>query len=235
VRPADHGRGAGPFAFVDDLDHPSLAEGDRHHLARVLRLRSGDPLTVSDGRGAWRQARFGPEIEPEGDTKRVPLPAVEITIAFAAVKGVRPEWAVQKLTEIGVDRIWALTTDRSVVRWDGDRAAGHAERLAKVAREAAMQCRRCRLPHLRTGAKVAEVATDGAALAHPGGAPPGLDRPTVLVGPEGGWSDAELAQAPATVGLGPMILRTETAAVVAGTLFVALRETLVAPVPRSLT
>ena len=67
------GRG-GPHAFVDDLDRPVLTPGDEHHLARVLRLRPGDPLTVSDGRGAWRPARFGAPPEPDGPIVAVPQP-----------------------------------------------------------------------------------------------------------------------------------------------------------------
>jgi 16S rRNA (uracil1498-N3)-methyltransferase len=63
------------------------------------------------------------------------------------------------------------------------------------------------------------------AIAVPGGPPPDLARPAVLVGPEGGWSEAELAYDLPAVGLGPHVLRTETAAIVAGTRLVAARET----------
>ena len=48
------GRGGAPHVFVDDLDAPTLADDDRHHLGRALRLRVGDPLTLTDGRGRWR-------------------------------------------------------------------------------------------------------------------------------------------------------------------------------------
>lgn len=220
------GRGTGPHVFVADLDQPELDDHDRHHLAKALRLRPGDALTVSDGAGRWRPARFGPEVEPDGEVVVVPAPAPAVTVGLAPVKGQRPEWAVQKLTELGVDAIWLLVADRSVVRWDGSR--GHADRLARVAREAAMQSRRCHLPAIRVGVSVAEAGAGGAvALADPGGAPPSLARPVVLVGPEGGWSDAERAAAPAVVGLGPTILRAETAAVVAGTLLTALRAQVV--------
>lgn len=223
------GRGTGPHVFVDDLDRPALDDADRRHLARSLRLRPGDALTVSDGRGRWRAARFGEDLEVDGEPVEVPDPWPPITVAMAPVKGQRPEWAVQKLTELGVDAIWLLVADRSVVRWDGSRAEGAAARLARVAREAAMQSRRCRLPEVRVGLPVAEAAgVPGAALADPGGSPPGLDHPVLLVGPEGGWSDAEREAAPATVDLGPTVLRAETAAVVAGSLLVALRSGLVA-------
>jgi 16S rRNA (uracil1498-N3)-methyltransferase len=223
---------AGPHVFVADLDRPVLDDHDRHHLAKALRLRAGDALTLSDGAGRWRAARFGPEVEPDGEVVVVPAPQPAITVGLAPVKGQRPEWAVQKLTELGVDAIWLLVADRSVVRWEGERGAGHADRLARVVREAAMQSRRCHLPEVRVGLTIAQATADRAvALADPGGPPPTLSRPVVLVGPEGGWSDAERAAAPARVGLGPTILRAETAAVAAGALLGALRHGLVAEVP----
>jgi 16S rRNA (uracil1498-N3)-methyltransferase len=218
------GRGRGPHAFVADLEAPELEPDDRHHLGRALRLRAGDALTVADGRGSWRDVRFGDPLDVAGPVRHEEAPSPPVTVGLAPVKGQRPEWAVQKLTEIGVDAIWLLVADRSVVRWEGDRAAGHHQRLVRVVREAAMQSRRTRLPELRVGVPVGEAAGGArAALAHPGGGPPGLDRPVVLVGPEGGWSEDELALAP-RVGLGPTVLRAETAALVAGALLVAGRS-----------
>ncbi len=216
-------RGVGPHAFVVDIEAPELTPEDHHHLARALRVRPGEILTVADGRGRWRTARFGDSLEPDGPVQVDDVLAPPVTVGLAPVKGQRPEWAVQKLTELGVDVIWLLVAERSVVRWEGDRAESHGDRLAKVAREAAMQCRRTRLPALRVGVPVAEaVQAPGAVLAHPGGESLRLDRPVVLVGPEGGWTDAELAAAD-KVSLGLTVLRTETAALVAGTLLTAAR------------
>jgi 16S rRNA (uracil1498-N3)-methyltransferase len=221
---------SGPHVFVGDLDRPELDEHDRHHLARALRLRAGDALTLSDGAGRWRAARFGPTIEPDGEIVVVDDPAPPITVGLAPVKGQRPEWAIQKLTELGVDAIWLLVAERSVVRWDDD--AGRVSRLERVVREAGMQSRRTRLPTLRVGVPVAEALTAAdVSLADPGGAPPTLARPVVLVGPEGGWSDAERSAAPSLVGLGFTILRAETAAVAAGSLLAALRSGLVREAP----
>lgn len=216
--------GRGPHVFVDDLERPRLDADDQRHLARSLRLRTGDELTLSDGRGRWCPARFGDEVEVIGPPVEEAAPSPPVTVAFTPVKGQRPEWAVQKLTELGVDAVWLLVAERSVVRWEGDRATAHVERLAKVAREAAMQSRRCRLPEVRGGVSVASATgVAGAALAHPGGGPLRSSHHVVLVGPEGGWSDSEVAAAPVTVGLGPTILRAETAAVAVGTLLVARR------------
>lgn len=207
---------------------PELAEEDRHHLARVLRLRAGEAVTVADGTGGWRRCRFAPggRLEPTGEVHHDPAPRPPLTVGFVPTKGERPEWVVQKLTEAGVDRIVVLASARSVVRWEAERAGRHLERLRKVAREAAMQSRRTWLPTVgdvvALPAFVAELG-DRCALAEAGGAPPSLGRPAVLVGPEGGWSDEERSLAPALVGLGPHVLRAETAAVAAGVLLAALR------------
>jgi 16S rRNA (uracil1498-N3)-methyltransferase len=217
----------GPLVFVADVEHPELADDDRHHLQRVLRLRPGDGLVVSDGAGAWRTARFGDEVEPEGEVVRAPVPAPPLTVGLTPTKGDRPEWAVQKLTELSVDRIVVLRTDRSVVRWDGDRAEQHLARLRRIAREAAMQSRQVWLPEVVGPDPLSALA--GAPLADPGGRPLSRQDTTVLCGPEGGWSDTERAEDRDHVALGPAVLRAETAAVTAGALLVALRHGLVHP------
>jgi 16S rRNA (uracil1498-N3)-methyltransferase len=222
----------GPFALVADLDAPSLEPADAHHLGTVLRLRPGDPLVLGDGAGRWRAARFGDPPEPTGPVQSVPRPTPAITVAFALVKGDRPELAVQKLTELGVDRIIPFRAARSVVRWDDARAAKAVERLRGVARAAAQQCHR---PWLAEVADVADfsdlLVADAAALADRGGAPPSLAHPTVLVGPEGGWADEERAAAQAAglpaMAVGAHVLRAETAAVSVGAVLTGLRAGLV--------
>jgi 16S rRNA (uracil1498-N3)-methyltransferase len=138
--------------------------------------------------------------------------------------------AVQKLTELGVDRILLFPARRSVARWDGDRADRHLARLRRVAREAAMQSRRAHLPVVGPLTDLPTVlALPGAALADPAGAVPTLDHPTIVVGPEGGFDDDERALAARTVRLGPFVLRAETAAMAAGALLAGLRDGLVVP------
>ena len=91
-----------------------------------------------------------------------------------------------------------------------------------------MQCRRAYIAEVSEISDFGTVASlPGAALADAGGAAPTLDRPVVLVGPEGGWTADEAAVALPRVGLGPHVLRAETAAIVAGSVLVALREGLV--------
>lgn len=223
-------REAAAHAFVADLDVPALSADDRHHLERVLRLRPGEDVTVCDGAGRWRRCRFGDALEPTGEIHESGHQTPPVTIAIALTKGERLDWAVQKLTELGVDRIVPFAAARSVVRWDAGRAAHHVERLRRIAREAAMQSRRTWLPSVDDLASFAEVAgTAGATLAEPGGEPPSLARTVVLVGPEGGWAGDEATGTLPRVGLGPTVLRTETAAVAAATLLCGLRQGLVGP------
>lgn len=223
-----------PWVYVDDVDAPTLATADRHHLERVLRVRVGDAVVVSDGAGRWREGvlALAGAVEPRGEIVEVPRFVPPITIAFALTKGERPELVVQKLTELGCDRIVPFHAARSVARWDDRRAESHVERLRRVAREAGMQCRRAWLPEVGPlGSFEALVAQPGAALADAGGAPPTLATSTILVGPEGGWTAEERGAAPATVGLGPHVLRAETAAIAAATVLGALRARLVDPAP----
>lgn len=225
--------GAAAHVFVDDVAAPSLSADDGHHLGRVLRLRAGDPVTVADGRGAWRRCTFDPGagLVVAGDVLGVPDPDPALTVAFALTKGERPELAVQKLTELGIDRIVVFPARRSVARWDAERATRNLERLRRVAREAAMQSRRAWLPEVGPLTELATVlALPGAALADPGGVAPSLAHPVVAVGPEGGFTDEERAEARATVALGPLVLRAETAAMAAGALLAGLRAGLVGPV-----
>ncbi|WP_419845695.1 RsmE family RNA methyltransferase [Candidatus Poriferisocius sp.] len=218
----------GPHVFVEDLERPELRDEDYHHLTKSLRLRPGDPFTASDGAGSWRVCRLGsgPEGEPEpiGEVVFVETPQPPLTIGFALIKGGRPELVVQKLTELGVDAIVPFTAEHSVVRWEADRATRHTERLRRVAREAAMQSRQVRLPEIGEPTDFATLA------AHPGtiraditGTPPSLTHPTVLIGPEGGWSETERHQLGA-IRLSSSVLRSETAAIGAAALLTALRD-----------
>lgn len=211
----------GPHVYVEDLDEPVLADEDRHHLARVLRLRDGDSLTVGDGLGRWRPARFGSDLRIDGEVVEVPAASRTVAVGFALIKGGRPELVVQKLTELGVDHILPLAAERSVVRWDEAKVASQYERMVRVAREAGMQSRRARLPEVAPVAPVESLLD--AAMAEPGGEVLDTDVDVLLVGPEGGWTPEELRER-RRISLGSTILRAETAAIVAGVLLVALRD-----------
>lgn len=218
------------MVFVDDLALPVLDDADAHHLSRVLRVRAGDEITAADGRGRWRRVRFSDPLEVVGEVVEVARERPEVTVGFALVKGAKPELVVQKLTELGVDRIVPFRAERSVVRWDDAKVDRAHDRLAAVARSAAAQSHRPWLPLVEPVTDLPDLAgRPGAAMADRRGAAPTLDHPVVLVGPEGGWSSAERALGLPTVRLGPTVLRAETAALTAGAVLTALRAGLVGP------
>jgi 16S rRNA (uracil1498-N3)-methyltransferase len=217
--------------LVQDLDHPVLDRDVAHHLGRVLRLRAGASVTASDGAGGWRPCTFDGDaaLVPDGPAHQEPAPAYPVTVGFALVKGQKPELVVQKLTELGVDRIVVFSAERSVVRWDEQRAAKQFERLDRVAREACAQCRRLWTPTVVPGT-IAELLGRGAVAADAGGRPLRRHDHLVIVGPEGGWAEGELvtpAGEAERVALGEHVLRAETAAITAGVLLTSLRAGLV--------
>jgi 16S rRNA (uracil1498-N3)-methyltransferase len=240
--------GASAQVFVADLDTLELEPDDDHHLIRVLRLRDGEVVVAADGRGGWRRCRFAPAsrgdrsgpgggstLRPDGETQRMAVRSPAVTVGFVTAKGDRPEWAVQKLTEVGVDEIVLLRSVRSVVNWDGDRAVRALDRLRRVARSAAAQSRRAWLPVVSGIDTVTSLSDRRAplplAVAQAGGNPPDLAVPAVVVGPEGGWDPGDGVAGLPPVGLGPGVLRSETAAVAAGVLLCALRHGVVAHGP----
>lgn len=226
---------------VDSLDAPTVDADDEHHLVRVLRVRPTDVITVTDGAGSWREARWGDGgLVCVGATQRGPAPRSETdwrTVGCAIPKGDRPEWIVQKLTELGLDRILLFEATRSVVRWDARKRVAQLDRLRKVAREAAMQSRRLTLPVVDVVNWDDALELPGVAVAEPGGRSnwwevepnrialgvvPSVR--SVLVGPEGGFTDDELAACPDRVALGQAVLRVETAAITAGVLMTAAMD-----------
>jgi 16S rRNA (uracil1498-N3)-methyltransferase len=204
-------------------------EGDRaHYLRTVLRLRDGAEVRVfnaSAGEWSGRLATVGRhkvEIWVE-QRLRLPLPEPGATLAFAPIRRNRLDWLIEKAVELGVARLVPVLTERGVVRPD------NAQRLAAIAVEAAEQCERLTVPAIDTPRPLDEwlAVRDGSApllfAEERGGALPlvaALRRwpgAELLVGPEGGFSERELAALHAApnasaVSLGELILRAETAA-----------------------
>ena len=225
-----------PGGLTDTVD---VAGEDGHHLARVLRLRVGEIVTVADGAGTWRPYRVARRGRPRWCASTpTPAPTAEpaprpgLAVAFALTKGDKPELAVQKLTELGVDRIVPVVAERSIARPDPARAASALERWRRIAREAARQCRRATLPVVEELRPLRALAGHPAVVvAERGGGPAGaLSSPPggellVVVGPEGGLSDSEVdgLEPWARLGLGPHILRAETAALAAAMAVAAVR------------
>ena len=222
-----------PADRTDDLDRDVVPVDDdtAHHLARVLRVRDGQLVTVTDGAGRWRECRARASgrrdvevsLVAAGEVTIEQRPTPPLTIATAIPKGDRIEWLVQKATECGADHLVLVDCERSVVRWPQERRVKQLGRLQRIADEATRQSRRV----VRTTIAGVVPATDvlrDAVVAEPGAPPIDARHHTIAVGPEGGWSPAELELAGGRVGLGPHVLRTETAVVAAVTLSVVVRH-----------
>jgi 16S rRNA (uracil1498-N3)-methyltransferase len=209
-----------------------------HHLARVLRAETGQLYELSDGQCVWvaRTESVGRDevqfslVEP----LLAPVAPVRIELLLAIVKFDRFEWALEKATELGAEEIAPLAADRSekgLIAAAGKRA----ERWKRILGESAQQARRLRIPALRDAAKTHDAFQASAAplrllLSERAGARPLREllepvaalrreddaaRVAIAIGPEGGWTDEELAAADACgfvkAALGANILRTETA------------------------
>jgi 16S rRNA (uracil1498-N3)-methyltransferase len=227
-----------PFVHVDvplagrRADDPvPLGERDRHHLRTVLRLRSGDEVTLADGAGGVVPAVLddaGAVLQQAVSVQPPPRPVLRV--AQGLPKGRKLDEVVRVCTELGVDELVPVAADRCVVRLDEHKAQKAVERWDAVARSASEQARRPFRPRVTPVVRARELAVgDGEVLlvAHPGGtALPvaiegciGAATVTVAIGPEGGWSDEEVARwtdrGARPVGLGPTVLRTEHAAAAA--------------------
>ena len=235
---------ATPRFFCLDLDPGIVAldESESKHALGSLRLHAGDTAILFDGQG--RVAR-GVLLPAENGGKRphrekrrrarfevgqvlceLP-PRCRLTLIVAGCKGPRLTWMVEKLTELGTSTIAITNFDRSVVRVGG----AHEQRLRRTALQAAKQSQRAWLPRIVCGGTPADVvdkhAEDVLLVAHPGEGSVALGAAlhrsvtsptlTVVVGPEGGLTDAELAylrdRSGIPVRLARTILRVETAAI----------------------
>jgi 16S rRNA (uracil1498-N3)-methyltransferase len=205
------------------------------HITRVLRLRPGDALTLFNGHGgeyaaSLAEARGGRLSVAVGEAQPIEREsALGLTLAQGVSRGERMDLVVQKATELGVGGIAPVFTERSVVRLSAPQAARKLEHWRAIAVGACEQSGRNRLPQLSAPVPLADflkAATPGTRLLlSPEGAVRIQDLPrpaaavTVLIGPEGGLTEAERASAVAAgftpVRLGPRVLRTETAAIAA--------------------
>jgi len=226
-------RSTSAHVFVEpqqlDSDGPLELDADsEHHLRRVLRLSEGEVVSVTDGEGRWRMTSvvLSPGslfLDPTSAVFTVNRQLDPLQMAVAIPKGDRLDWLVQKVTELGADRIVLLHAERSIVRWKPDRAAKQLDRLQRIADEACRQSRRVHRLQV-SGPVDALTVLPSYVVAEPGGRRLKFGDRSVAVGPEGGWSRNELSAARDRVDLGANILRTETAAVATTTLCVAFER-----------
>lgn len=223
----------GPLSSGSEL---SLPAAGAYHVARVLRLRAGAPLVVFDGSGGEYQAEI---VRVEGDAVNVRLAqhvpgTAESPLRVTLVQGVsrseRMDWTLQKATELGVNAIAPVLCARSVVRLDEKQATKKQGHWHGIVVGACEQCGRTRVPSVATPVSLKHYLTsvkkEGLRLVLSPSAPGSLaglaslpNKVELLIGPEGGLDDDELTAACNAgfmpVRLGPRVLRTETAAVVA--------------------
>lgn len=216
------------------------------HAFRVLRLRPGEAVEVSDGEGALFAAEL---TDVSRDAVRARLtakldskePPISLTLYMGYPKAEKLELIVQKLTELGASRIVPVVMARSVARPDAKDGAKKRERLERIALEAAKQCGRGRVPEIAESLGWKQALADmaqrgvmlvpwedarGTTLGGVHEACPGETDVGLLIGPEGGISAEEIADAESagarTVTLGPRILRAETAAIASAAVVMAL-------------
>jgi 16S rRNA (uracil1498-N3)-methyltransferase len=214
-----------------------LRGAEARHLVEVLRARPGDPVSLADGSGAVWQARVaavGAEVRLAlGARTDVARPRPRLVVVQALPKARKLDEVVQRLTEIGVDRLVPVHSARSQVRLDAARAAKAVTRWRAVALAASKQSRRARRLEVAevgswddafagapAGAVLWEEATAGLRAVIAGAA--GAAELVLGIGPEGGLTAAEVeATGLPAASLGPTILRTETAALVAAAVVLA--------------
>ena len=210
--------GADPSGPID------LPKEERDKLSKVLRLHDGEPIAVLPNDGSlvcceYRAGRAIPiSVEWPGTE-----PQLHLTLAQALPKGDRLETVVRMCTEVGVARFVLFHADRSIVRWEAAKLAAKLRRYEVIARESAEQSFRCRLPEFEVLGSLAEVLRrfpDASVLSELESVDARLaskgDQMTIVVGPEGGWSPAELELIGVRgVTLGPLVLRTDTAGLAA--------------------
>jgi len=223
-----------------DLEQLNLAidGSDAHHLINVLRIRIGESLTLLDNAGHACLAEVS-ELGKKSVSVRIvqpvkppPNPPIEITVAQALGKGDKFETVIQHATEIGASAFIPLLTERTVVKIDAQDSDSKVSRWSLIAKGAAEQAGRARIPRIDTVSSLKDLGRrfsqfDKSLLLHPPekesdvGLAQGAAGETVLilVGPEGGFSPAEVALAKSAgavrTSLSPFTLRTETAALVA--------------------
>ncbi len=219
----------------------TLTGAEGRHATTVRRLAPGERVDVTDGDGMLAECEVLGARPSAGELdlavlalRREPAPSCRLTVVQAILKGDRGELAVELMTEVGVDTIVPWAADRSIARWRPDRERKALSRWRTSAREAAKQSRRARFPEVTGQA----TTTDAVALA--GGADlallldaqarrqlagislPAAGQIVLVVGPEGGTSQAEFADLTAAgaipVRLGPTIVRGSTAGAVAAAL-----------------
>ena len=241
------------------LEGPWLGEelpvdsATRHRLRKVLRLRAGAKLTIADGAGTRQQCEWtGQQLRCLSVPETTAAPRAPITVALGILKGPRWQIALEKLTELGVDRIVPLELSHCVASIAAKQREAKTDKWRAVTCEAFEQCGRAYLPAIAAPVTLSQLLTGS--QAEIGGAPANAGRAvtllfgdsdrrqgagrlpslaplrgpvTIVIGPEGGLAKSEVEQLRAAgaigMSLGPHVLRAETAAIAAMAVLATLR------------
>jgi 16S rRNA (uracil1498-N3)-methyltransferase len=204
-----------------------LEPGPSAHIARALRMREGDKLTLFNGEGGEYPTEIAAidkkkVLVTTGAHRALELESdLQIHLGIAVSRGDRMDWIVQKATELGVDALTPLLTERTEVKLAGDRAAKKIHHWQQIAISACEQCGRNRLPVIHTLQDMAhwlastEAQRKFVLLHRAESIGAASDKPAsiaLLVGPEGGLADIEIAAAEQagfqSLRLGPRILHS---------------------------
>lgn len=202
---------------VTNLDTPTLDSSQAHHLHKVLRAREGEEVVVTNGQGSWAIAVVDGDGLTRASDVQLDPESPPTTLYLSPLKGDHGDWAVVKATEVGVSRIVPLLSERSIVKMKGESREKVLARWRRLVHEAANQCRRTYDVVIGEPVSVANVPSDVAVCDFDGsGDWHGVA--SVAVGPEGGWAPNEWDEHRRRVGLGPTVLRAETAGVLGAAL-----------------
>lgn len=202
-------------------DSPRLTESEMRHAKSSLRIREGELIRITDGNGLLAEAEFGEQLKIAKWLEVKPVnPFIHVVQALA--KGDRDELAVQTSTELGARRFTPWQAERSVVRWNEQKALKGKQRWQSIATEATKQSHQAWVPEVRDLAKSTDFEITGQLIVLDPDAELSLtslklgDELTLVVGPEGGISESEIEQLKARgatlASLGNSVFRTSTAA-----------------------
>ncbi|MBJ68424.1 MAG: hypothetical protein CL463_00815 [Acidimicrobiaceae bacterium] len=216
-----------PHVLLENLETPELSEEKLHHLKKVLRIKPNSLITATDGKGAWGVFNFSGNFLKNVDEIRFEEERRHsLTIAISLTKSGKPDLAVQKLTEIGIDKIVLFPAEHSVPLWDQSKQLKNEQRLQRVTHSALEQSKGIWLPQVTFVSSFVDVAAlSGVAMADASGVQITESCTCLAIGPEGGWSQSEYAFNLPKVCLSDQVLRAETAAIVAGAMMESFRTT----------
>lgn len=233
---------AAPESWPEEAASVTLDPAESHHAAAVLRVRGGETVSLLDGAGrvgcgAVEIASKKEAVIHLAETRRTPRPIGHLALAVAVPKGQTMDWIIEKAVELGVDAIFPLLTERTIVRLNAEERAERQRKWQRIAQEACKQCGQPWLPEIHMPQSLAD-ALPGLlspqpelpliASLEPGSLPLASHlkaslsnikistKALILIGPEGDFTPQEYAAARSAgfqpASLGPLVLRVETAA-----------------------